>query len=120
MKSQHLASSVAKRVMGWGVGPARFLLGDRGWIVRRRFEPTKRIEDAFRLLEKAAPQCWTMGFDNGTFWVEVQIGGTTARACNDSKPLAISLAVAAAPKDLARPSSDPRHRRAVFSRALSV
>src|SRR5258707_312791 len=98
MNSQHLTSSLAKRVMGWGVAPARFLLGDRRWIVRRRFQPTERIEDAFRLLEKAAPQCWTMGFDNGTFWVEVQIGGTTARACNVSKPLAISLAVAGALK----------------------
>jgi hypothetical protein len=99
MNIQHLTPLLAERVMGWGVAADRFLLGNRRWIVRRRFQPTVRIEDAFRLLEKAEPEQCMMGFrGSGTFRVTIRVNGTTVEACEASKPLAISLAVARALK----------------------
>jgi len=90
---------LARLVMGWDIAPDRFLVGKRRWMPRWRFQPTERLEDAFRLLEEAAPQRYTMGRDGtGLFWVEVQIGRTMGQARHPSKPRAITLAVARALK----------------------
>ena len=97
MNCERLAAILAARVMGWRVGPDRFLLGTGRWLPRWRFQPTKRIEDAMRLLDHAAPQEFTMGTaDNGGFWVKVRIGGSIGEARESSKPGAITFAVAMA------------------------
>jgi hypothetical protein len=84
--------------MGWGVGPDRFLVGDRRWLPRWRFQPMKRLEDAFRLLEHAAPEDYTMGATEagGLFWVKVRVAGMTGEARESSKSRAITLAIARA------------------------
>jgi hypothetical protein len=83
--------------MGWGVGPDRFLMGQRGWIPRWRFQPTESLVDAFRLLEEAAPQEYSMcGDSKGNFRVQVRIGDGTGEADGTSKPRAITVAVARA------------------------
>ena len=52
--------------MGWTVGPDRFMMGNRGWMPRWRFQPAEKLEDAFRLLEEAAPQEYSIcGDDKG-------------------------------------------------------
>src|ERR1039458_3711266 len=56
MTGDHLAAVLAERVMHWRVTPDRFLTGNRGWLPRWRFQPTKNPKDAFRLLEAVAPQ----------------------------------------------------------------
>jgi len=97
--SEDLTSVLAQRVMGWRVAPERFMVGKGRWLPRWRFQPAERLEDAFRLLEQAAPQRYSMGRDGqGTFWVRVQIGQETGRAHDLSKPRAITLAVARALK----------------------
>jgi Phage ABA sandwich domain len=96
---EDLTTLLARRVMGWGIAPERFLLGRRGWIPRWRFQPTERLEDAFRLLEEAVPRRYSMGRNGkGSFWVRVQIGQETGHAQDLSKPRAITLAVARALK----------------------
>jgi hypothetical protein len=83
--------------MGWEVAPDRFLIGGRRWLPRWRFKPAEKLEDAFRLLEQAAPRKYTMGRDEkGAFWVNVQIGAGTGEARDNSKPRAITHAVARA------------------------
>jgi len=95
--SDRLTAELAQRVMGWGVAPDRFLLGKRSWMPRWRFQPTNKLEDAFRVLETACPDFYRMGAGKrGTFSVEVQIHGKIGKSRGDSKPLAISLAVAQA------------------------
>jgi hypothetical protein len=97
--SEDLTSVLAQRVMGWRVAPERFMVGKGRWLPRWRFQPTERLEDAFRLLEEAAPQRYSMGCDGqGAFWVQVQIGQETGHAHDLSKPRAITLAVARALK----------------------
>lgn len=87
MTDEHLTALVAQRVMGWTVGPDRFMMGNRSWMPRWRFQPAKRLEDAFRLLERAAPQECTMGTgENGGFWVKVRLASCTGEACESSKP----------------------------------
>ena len=96
---EDLTTLLARRVMRWDVAPERFLLGRRAWIPRWRFQPTERLEDAFRLLEESAPQKYKMGREGrGLFWGHVQIGRATGRARDPSKPRAITLAVARALK----------------------
>jgi len=96
---EDLTTLLARRVMGWAVAPERFLVGKRRWLPRWRFQPTERLEDAFRLLEEAAPREYAMGrHGGGAFWVEVQIGEETGHAQDLSKPRAITMAVARALK----------------------
>ena len=83
--------------MGWGVGPDRFLPGDRRWIPRWRFQPAVRLADAFRLLERLAPEEYTMGAaPNGGFWVKVSIAGVIGEASESSKARALTFAIARA------------------------
>jgi|SRR5260370_18100018 len=97
MTRDQLTAILADRVMGWGVGPDRFLMGNRGWMPRWRFQPAEKLEDAFRLLEEAAPQEYSMcGDSKGNFRVQVRIGDGTGEADGTSKPRAITLAVARA------------------------
>lgn len=57
----------------------------------------ERLEDAFRLLEKAQPEHYSMGLDaSGRFSVEVRIRGKLGVAREESKPRAITLALARA------------------------
>jgi hypothetical protein len=97
MTSEQLTAILADRVMGWGVGPDRFLMGNRGWMPRWRFQPAEKLEDAFRLLEEAAPQEYSMcGDSKGNFRVQVRIADGTGEADGTSKSLVITLAVARA------------------------
>jgi hypothetical protein len=92
-----LTSLLAQRVLGWTVAPDRFLTGKRGWLPRWRFRPATSLEDAFRLLDAAKPQEYSMrGDGKGHFWVQARIGGGTGKADGTCKPRAITLAVARA------------------------
>ena len=95
--SENLTAILAKRVMGWEVGPDRFLKGNRSWICRERFQPTKRMQDAHELLMAADPaEFFLGGGKNKSFWAKVQIGGTHGKAGARTMPLAICLAIARA------------------------
>ena len=97
MTAEALTAELAQKVMGWNVAPDRFLIGNRSWIPRWRFQPLERLEDAFRLLDKAEPEHYSMGLDSsGCFCAEVRIGGRLGKARDNSKPRAITLAVARA------------------------
>jgi len=94
MTSDQLTAVLAERIMGWRVGPDRFLLGGRRWLPRWRFQPTENLGDAFKLLEKAKPSDYAMGNDSKGFWVRVRIGTTIGEARDASKPRAIAFAIA--------------------------
>jgi hypothetical protein len=97
MTSELLTAILAERVMAWSVGPDRFLMGNRRWMPRWRFQPTEKLADALRLLEKAAPGEYNMsGEGDGKVRVHVRIGDATGEACGASKPLAITWAIARA------------------------
>jgi hypothetical protein len=97
VNTNDLTADLAKRVMGWGIAPDRFLTGGRQWMPRWRFQPLKNVEDAFRLLEAAAPAEYDMrGGDGGDFHVRVRIGNTAAEARSQCKPRAITCAIARA------------------------
>lgn len=90
-----LTAALAQRVMGWTVGPDRFQMGNRRWMPRWRFQPTEKIADALRLLERLAPEEYTMGAaESGGFWARVRVAGTIGEARESSQPRAIAFAVA--------------------------
>lgn len=97
MSDERLTEELARQVMSWRSAPGRFLMSNRRWIPRWRFQPIKNLSDAFKLLEAAAPQEYTMGGTrHGGFWVRVQMAGAIGTARDRSKPRAITLAVAQA------------------------
>lgn len=97
MNSDRLTAALAERVMHWGVAPDRFLIGDRRWMPRWRFQPAKRLEDAFRLLDVADPDEYSItSHRGGPFAVRVQIRGAIGEAHDAVKPRAIAHAVARA------------------------
>lgn len=97
MTPEHLTALLAQRIMGWTVGPDRFMMGNRGWTPRWRFQPAAKLDDAFRLLEEAAPQEFSIcGDDKGSIHVRVRIDGTAGEAQGNSKPLTITYAIARA------------------------
>jgi hypothetical protein len=96
MTAEALTTILAQRVMGWRVGPDRFILDGRRWLPRWRFQPCARMEDAFRLLECSAPQHYSMGADDCEFSAKVRICDITGEAVEASQPLALTLAIARA------------------------
>jgi hypothetical protein len=97
MTPERLTTLLAERVMGWGVGPDRFLMDKRRWIPRWRFQPLTNLEDAFRVLEKAASTFTLTATDDGTFTAKVRGGNNrTGSASGKSKATVISTAVARA------------------------
>jgi hypothetical protein len=97
MTNEHLAAILAARVMAWRVGPERFMWGNRRWLPRWRFQPTERVEDAYSLLERAAPQEYSMDrAQDGRFCVKVCIAGATGEAQETTQARAVTFAVARA------------------------
>jgi hypothetical protein len=96
--AEDLTGILAERVMKWGVAPDRFLMGGRRWLPRWRFQPTKSIQDAFRLLEALNPEEYIMrGRRAEEFWVRVRLHkGGVGEASNKSKACAITYAIARA------------------------
>lgn len=97
MSDDQLVVVLAKLVMRWTVGPDRFGMGGRQWQPRWRFQPTKKVWDAFRLLEHAAPQEYAMGAtESGSFRATVRIAGVTGEALESSQARALTFAIARA------------------------
>lgn len=97
MTNDILSAMLAEKILGWRVAPDRFLTGDRQWIPRWRFQPADKLDDAFRLLEEAAPQEYSIsGDDKGSIHVRVRIDGAAGEARGISKPLTITYAIARA------------------------
>lgn len=97
MTPDQLTAILAERVMGWRVGPDRFLMGKRRWLPRWRFQPAQHVEDAYRLLMQADPQeCTINRAADGRFWVKVRIAGTTGEARESHEARAITSAIARA------------------------
>ena len=97
MTSEHLTAILAKRVLGWEAGPDRFLIGNRRWIPRWRFQPTRNLVDALQLLDHAEPDEYRIaGGKNCEFRVRIRIGEITAEVSGLLKPLVITCAIAKA------------------------
>jgi hypothetical protein len=94
---ERLTGLLAERVMGWTVGPDRFIMVARQWQPRWRFQPLQRLEDAFRLLERAAPQEYSVGATaDCNFWAKVRIAGVSGEARESSQAEALTFAIARA------------------------
>jgi hypothetical protein len=92
-----LTALLVKRVLGWRAGPDRYLMADRQWLPRGKFQPTTRLEAAFRLLIAVKPVDYKLGGSgSGPCWARVRTSGGLGEATNPSMPLAICLALARA------------------------
>jgi hypothetical protein len=97
MTNDQLTALLAERVMGWMVGPDRFMMANRAWISRWRFQPTEKLEDALRLLHEAVPQEFSIcGDDKGNLQVRVRVGASTGIATGGPMAMVIAIAVARA------------------------
>jgi hypothetical protein len=92
-----IVSQLVQKVFGWSTTPDRYLKGGRSWIPRWRFRPLDRIEDAFSILDRAAPDEFTISGGKGRqFRVWLRIGHMIGEAAGKSKPATITFAVAKA------------------------
>ncbi len=96
MNPECLTAMLAKSIMGWKVAPDRYLTGSGSWIPKWKFNPLEKIDDAFRLLEKAASTFKLATTPGGTFTARVRVGDHTASASGKSKATVITVAVARA------------------------
>jgi uncharacterized protein YcbX len=95
MTPNELTGLLAEQVMHWTVAPGRYLMANRRWMSEWRFQPMKKLEDAFRLLDAADPEEYSISARrDAAFTVRVQIGGITGEASDTSKARAITYAVA--------------------------
>ena len=94
MNDNLLVDHLAQQVLGWGVGPDRFLTGNRSWIPKWRFNPLEHLEDAFRLLDNSKSSRYAISQSGAAFEVEVECGGSIGKASGHLKPRTITLAVA--------------------------
>src|SRR5271168_2200664 len=92
-----LTDLLALRVMGWGTGPSRYLLSTRSWLPKWRFQPTKIIADAFKLLEALAAVEYALRADRkGLYRATVRTTDRSGEASGSSLPCVICLAIARA------------------------
>jgi hypothetical protein len=97
MTPPELTGLLAKQVMRWTVAPDRYLMENRRWIPAWRFQPMKRLEDAFRLLDAADTEEYSItARRDSALTVRVQIGGIVGEASDSCKARAITHAVARA------------------------
>src|SRR5580693_5422407 len=91
---QKLTSKLA-RLLGWKIAPNRYVLGNRKWLPRWRFQPAKNIADSFRVLEAAGVEEYVLHCGlNGLYRVQLRTRHASAEAAGPSLPLAICLAIA--------------------------
>ena len=92
-----LTALLVERVLGWRVGPDRYMMADRQWLKQERFQPTKSIDAACRLLIALRPIEYTFGGAGASdCWAKVRLKGMSGEAASPSLPLAICLAIARA------------------------
>ena len=97
MTTEQLTAILAERVMGWRVAPGRLMMDRRGWKPAWRFQPIKRREDAFRLLDAAKPVEYNItARKGGGFSVHMVLAGRAGSATEVSESRAITYAVARA------------------------
>jgi hypothetical protein len=96
MTAEALTALLAERIMHWSVAPDRFMLGNRQWITRSRFQPLSDVKHAFRLLEAVATGFSLVRLPGGAFRAEVRVGRHTGVASGEPKAACITLAVARA------------------------
>jgi hypothetical protein len=96
MTSEHLTAVLAETVMGWSVGPDRFMMGRRSWQPRWRFQPLTRIGDAFQLLDMVVGTFRLSTGADGVFTAQVYVGNRVGSASGEPKATSITLAVARA------------------------
>ena len=94
MTDNALIDLLAEQVLYWRVAPDRFLKRNRSWLPKWRFNPIQRLEDAFLLLDHSQPTRYVISQTGGKLQVEVERDGKIGRATADSKPRAITLALA--------------------------
>jgi hypothetical protein len=91
-----LEARLAERLLGWRTAPDRFLVGQRRWIPRWRFQPLRRMEQALELLQKAGARFTVTNADDGTAIAEVTVAGNVETASATSVSAAITLALSRA------------------------
>jgi hypothetical protein len=92
---QQLTDALAREALGWKTAPDRYLLNDRRWLPKWRFQPTKNIADAFQLLEAADVLGYALRVDrNGVCRASVRTKAASAEASGPSVPRAICVAFA--------------------------
>jgi len=91
--ADQLTAILATRVMGWKVGPDRFIKAGRAWLPKWRFNPFDRLDDAFLLLDRTGGFYALTVDPAGIFTAEVRIGDRTGKAAGDPKPRTTTLAV---------------------------
>lgn len=96
MTGERLTTLLVQRVMGWTVGPDRFLMGKRSWLPRWRFTPFSSLDHAFSLLVKAGGAYTLSTDDDGMFHAEVHVGDKIGKASGEPKAQTITLALARA------------------------
>lgn len=92
MTDQQLTDELA-RVMGWKPTRDRLVKPGRKWISRWRFQPLKRLEDAFAILEHSRSEYVIEQSAKTGFTVQVRIGGRVGMSSGEAKARAISVAV---------------------------
>ena len=93
MTDEQLTNELAIRVMGWKLGPDRFIKSGRIWIPRWRFRPLAELSDAFQLLDKSANQ-YTLTRNQSSFFAEVEIDSCRSKAVGEHLARTITVAVA--------------------------
>jgi hypothetical protein len=112
VSDRQLTDDLARRVMGWGVHPDRYVTSGRSWISQWRFQPLKRLDEAFALLDHSTSHYRIEQTVDGAFTVQVRIDGHSGNASGVEKARAICLALGRALRldGFGASTSHPKHR----------
>jgi hypothetical protein len=93
---EQLTAILARKIMGWAVGPDRFLKGERKWSPRWHFQPLRRVDQALELLEKAGGTYTFEKTGARAFKARVAVGDRSGVASGKSKAATITVALSRA------------------------
>jgi hypothetical protein len=93
---EQLTATLARSVMGWAVGPDRFLKGGRRWAPHWHFQPLRRLENARQLLERTDGKYTLSRAANGRFTASVSIHDRVGTASGRTDAATITVALARA------------------------
>src|SRR5690349_4165886 len=96
MSDDALTAQLVERIMGWKIGPDRFIKSGRSWIPRWRFRPFLDPSNALELLDKAADRFRVTSPSRNVFIAEVRIHGRCGKASGEEFARTIVTALARA------------------------
>jgi len=90
---ERATDQLVNKILGWRIGPGRFLKPGRGWTPRSRFKPFERLEDVFFLLKTVGGTFVLCLEPDRTFTASILVRGRSGKTTGSLSARTIAIAL---------------------------